>query len=199
MRHCDECCFELGEFNRACCAVHTGSAAGHDDEGVVGRGVAINGDAVERLIGDAAHHGFQIGLWHARIGGDEAKHGRHIRLDHARAFGDAGDGDGFTVDLNLFAHGFGQRVGGHDRLCGVVPVVFGQIRYRCGQSADQFVHRQVFENHAGGERQYLAVGDIQQFSQFATGSLRIAHAVLARACIGATGVDDQRANAVINR
>ena len=63
------------------------------DERIVGRGVAVDRDAVERLVGRLAHEALQQRRIDDGIGGDEAEHRRHVRMDHAGALADAGDGD----------------------------------------------------------------------------------------------------------
>ena len=68
---------------------------------VVGGGIAIHGDAVERVRHGVMQHRLQRILGHGGIGGDIAEHGRHVWVNHARAFGNAGDGGGLSIHRHL--------------------------------------------------------------------------------------------------
>jgi hypothetical protein len=50
----------------------------------VGRGVAVDGDAVEAGVGGLAHPVAKQFRQDCRIGSDEAQHGRHVATDHPR-------------------------------------------------------------------------------------------------------------------
>ena len=168
-------------------------AGGDDNEAVVGAGIAVYRDAVERHIGDFLRQQLQNGLGDFGIGGDKAEHGGHVGMDHARAFGDAGGADGMVFADAAFARGgFGYGIGGHDGAGGVEPACGGDF----GQDGDDAVGRQGFENDAGGEGQHLADGAADLFGcRFAHGQ-RAVDAVGARACVGVAGVDNEGAYAV---
>jgi hypothetical protein len=74
---------------------------GDQHEGIVGRGVAVDRDAVERSIGQLLHQRLQQRRGDHRVGGDEAQHRRHVRADHAGALRDAGDVDRPAADHDL--------------------------------------------------------------------------------------------------
>ena len=117
-----------------------GGLRGHQHEAVVGRGVAVDRDAVEALVGRLAHQLLQRRHGDHGVGGDEAQHGRHVGSDHPGALGDAGDGDGAATDRHLGGRGLGHRVGGHDALRRLGPArAVGRCRrrgigQRCGQA-----------------------------------------------------------------
>ena len=71
----------------------TATACRHNDEAVVGAGIAVHGNRIETLVCDFLRHQLQNRLGHFGIGGDKRQHGRHVRMNHARAFGDAGSAD----------------------------------------------------------------------------------------------------------
>ena len=59
-------------------------AGGDQHQRVVGGGVAVHSDAVERTVGRLAYHRLQQQRWRDfRVCGDVAQHGRHVRVDHA--------------------------------------------------------------------------------------------------------------------
>ena len=168
-------------------------AGGNDDEAVVGAGVAVHRNAVERFIGNLFRHLLQHGLGDFGIGGDKAQHGRHVRANHARAFGNAGYLHRVAVaHLPLRAGRFGHGVGRHDGACRQAPI-HGAGR---GQRGHDFLNRQRFQNHAGGKRQYLFCGAACLFRR------RFAHlqCVLFARCagtrVGIARVHHQRADAV---
>ena len=124
-------------------------ARGHDDEAVVGAGVAVDGDGIERGIGDFLRQELQHGLRYFGVGGDKGQHGGHVRMNHARTLGDAGGADRvFLTDFPLAAGGLGHGVGGHNRAGGVAPVYGFDI----GQRTDDFLNGQRLQYHAGRKR-----------------------------------------------
>ena len=165
-------------------------------EGIVGRGVAVDRDAVERQVCGLADQRLQQLRLEHRIGGDEAEHRRHVRADHAGALGDAGDGDRPAPDDELARGRLGQRVGGHDRLGGQAPLIGLQVGQCSRQSIDDALARQVFHDDAGGERQHLRGRDVQLLRQRLASGVRAPQAVGAGAGVGIAGVDQQRADAV---
>ena len=75
-----------------------GSAGGNQHEGIVGRGIAIDGDAIERGVGSLLDQMIEHRLRHFRVAGQKAQHRCHVRSDHASAFADAGQSDGDTIN-----------------------------------------------------------------------------------------------------
>ena len=133
--------------------------AGRDHhEGIVGRRVAVDGDAVERRVGELARQlRCSSGGSIVRVGRDEAQHRRHVRADHAGALADAGDRDRRAADraparLNAFG------------TVSVVMMRFGRAQPVVGASASAIagrqpgldaLDRQRLHDHAGGKRQHL--------------------------------------------
>ena len=58
-------------------------AACHQENTIIGRGVAINGNGIEAVVIGGAKTIRQNVCWHGRIGADIAKHGCHIWRNHA--------------------------------------------------------------------------------------------------------------------
>ena len=93
---------------------HLGRSSADQHTGIVGGGVTVHRDPVERLVRQRLHPLIQKWLGDRRIGGDKAQHGGHVRLDHARALGHAGDSNRHAVDLHPPAGKLGVGIGGHD-------------------------------------------------------------------------------------
>ena len=169
-------------------------AGGDHHVGVVGRGIAIDGDAVERGVGRFLDQLVKQRLGNAGIGGEEAEHGRHVRLDHAGTFGNAGNRDFLAVDLNHARGRLGDRVGGHDSVRGSVPVVALEIGEDGRQASLDALDRQRFENDAGGKRQHLFRRNAEQFTDRFAGLAGGLATGFAGAGVGDTGIDHQRAD-----
>jgi hypothetical protein len=132
-----------------------GLPGGDQDEAVVGRGVAVDGDAVERHVGHVLHQLLHQRRRDRRVGRQIAEHGRHVGVDHAGALGDAGHRHRLAADLRLAAGALGDDVGGHDRVRGVRPVIGREVGLRGGQRGQDLVDRQRLQDHPGGKRQHL--------------------------------------------
>ena len=166
-----------------------GFLGGHDQEGVVGRGVAVNGHAVKRRIGQFTHQLWQQARCDLRVRRQKTEHGCHVRTDHARALADAGDGDQRTTNHHLGTEGFGNGVGGHDAFGGTDPVALGRILDGCRQARFDALDRQRLHDHTGGKRQHLLRCQIQQTCRGHTGGAGAHQAIVPRARIRVTGVD----------
>ena len=164
---------------------------GDQHEGIVGRGVAIDGDAIERTIGQLFGQIWQQGRIDARVGGHKAEHGGHVGADHARTLADASDAHGPPAHLHLHASRFGHGVGGHDAFCRLGPVGGLRIGQRSWQACHNAVHGQRLHDHAGRKRQHLRGHTVQQRSQGLARLTCMGQARCARARIGVARVDDQ--------
>ena len=166
----------------------------HDDERVVGRGVAIDRDPVKRHVGDFDGHLAQQRLGDAGIRGEIAKHRGHIGADHPSALADAGDCDLLARQARSLRMDLGQRVGRHDSVRGAHPVAGGQVGDRARKPGDETIDGERLEDDARRERQDLSRIDLQQ------GGERIArlagglHARFASTGVCVSGVDHQRAD-----
>ncbi len=168
---------------------------GHDDEGVVGRGVAIDRHAVERALGQLSGQPLQQRRGNGRIGGQKTQHGRHVRADHARALADAGDGHGFAIHRYLAAVGLGLGVGGHDAFGGGQPVVCLGVGNGRGRPA-------VMRSTGSGsmitpvENGRICVGATPNSWAKAAQVARVRQAIGPGAGIGIARIDQQGANAL---
>ena len=98
-----------------------GSARREQQYGIGGRGIAIDGNAVEAPRNRGAKQLLHDARRQRGVGEDENQHGRHVGRDHARALGDAVDGDTRAVDLRRGGRHLRERVGRHDGAHGLVP------------------------------------------------------------------------------
>ena len=62
-----------------------------EQHGVAGRGIAVDGDRVERAVGGRGEQRLQHRGGQCRVGEDIGEHRRHVGRDHARALGEAVD------------------------------------------------------------------------------------------------------------
>ena len=171
-----------------------GLVGGNDHEGVIRRGVAVDGDAVEGAISQFTRQLLHDGGRHASVRGEEAQHGGHVGADHARALADARDGHRGTTDLHLRRECLGQCVGGHDALGGTRPVAGLRVGDGGGQSRFDAVVGQRLHDHAGRERQDLLGRHAQLAGERNAGGARTRQAVCPRARVGVAGVDDHGAD-----
>ena len=102
---------------------HSAGPAGEQQNGVIGGGVTVDGDAIERTldgvmeqigsnsgfeggVGEEIHqHGGMQGGWRSSL---------ELRVDHARALADAGDTHGDPAHRKTRHRNLGARIGGHD-------------------------------------------------------------------------------------
>ena len=68
-----------------------GSATGHDDRRVAGRGVGVDRHAVERAVDDPPEDRVEVVGGDARVGEQQGDQRGHVRLDHPDTLGDADD------------------------------------------------------------------------------------------------------------
>ena len=134
-----------------------GLAGRRNHEGIVGRGIAVNGDAVERHIGHFFHQSRQHRLRHRGVGCNKGQHGRHIWLQHADTLGHAGNRHFRPAYEHAARTGLGDSVRCHDRLRGAGPVGCGKACLAGGQRRRYAIDRQVLKDDAGGKGQHLGV------------------------------------------
>ena len=120
-----------------------------EHEAVRGRGVAVDGDAVEAAIANLAEQRLKGCLLDPCIGEDIDQHRRHVRGNHARALGDTRDLHGLAVDLHRGAGPLGKGVRGHDRLGGPFECRRIQPGSKFGDLCNDAVMRQGFADDAG--------------------------------------------------
>jgi len=132
------------QIDSTCCSV------GQKQNGVVGAHVAVNGDAIERLLDGFLKAGRQVTGGNWRIGCKECQHGCHVRCNHAGAFGDAAKGDLAPGQLELDCGLLGDGIGRQDGFGCMVPCVPAQLGEDGWDAGFQFVHGQGNPNHACG-------------------------------------------------
>ena len=171
-----------------------GLVAGDHDKGIVGGGIAIDGDAVERAISQLTRQLCHHALADTRVGGQKAQHGGHVRADHAGTLADAGDVDASTADFCRGTVGLGQGIGGHDAFGGHGPLVRRGCGDRIRQFGDDAIHRQRLHDHAGRERQDLLRLHAKLCRHGIAGLARMLQAAGTGTGVGIAGVDHQCAN-----
>ena len=177
-----------------------GQAAGEEQQGIIGAGVAVHGDHVESVLDHIAECFLQQGRIDGAVCGQVAQHGAHVRMNHAGAFAHAAKTDG----NRSFAGSRGKiefhsillvdGVRGHDRLAGQ-GAGFGRIRKilcHCGDTGGNPVQGHIRTDDAGGSHQDFISGDAQDFSSVLRGFAAQAHAFLTGAGIGNAGIDNHR-------
>ena len=175
-------------------AAVAGAAAGHDDDGVIGAGVAVDGDAVEGILDAVTDAGFEERGGDGAVGGDVAEHGAHARGDHACAFGDAADADGVVADGDLDGDGFGARVAGHDGAGGVIRVVAGEAFDEIGDFWGDAVHGHGDADDACGADEDLGGAEAELSGGEVGHVFGVLHADWACAGVGVAAVDDDGAD-----
>src|SRR5712671_2598939 len=93
-----------------------GSPCRHQDEAVVGGGIAVDADSVERLRGGIDEDALECALSNRSVSCDKCEQRRHVGADHHRALGDSGHGHVLRTDVRLPRPGLGNGIGRHDRL-----------------------------------------------------------------------------------
>ncbi len=127
-----------------------GTATGRDHhERIVGRCVAVDRDAIERSIGCTLRQPLQQCRRNRGVCCDETEHRGHVRADHPRAFGDACERDSGSGRIDSARRSLRHRVGRHDCLRRLQPVILPKPPERLGQSCDQAPDRQLLHDHAG--------------------------------------------------
>ena len=165
-------------------------AGGHDNEGVVGRGVQIDA----HLVVGAGHHrleGFlQKGGADGGVGGVEGQHGRHVGGDHPAALADRAHRAGLAAQLELDGILLLVGVGGHDGCCriGAALCVSCQLRRSGRDSPGKGVDDHGLADDAGGGGQNVLCGDAQRLAHQLTALLGQRHTV-GGAGVGVAAVD----------
>ena len=94
---------------------HARGAVAEAEDRVVGRLLAVHGDAVEGPVDGAVQQLRPGGLAHDRVAGDEAQHRRHVGADHAAALGGEPELDlALAAAADLEGAVLGVLVGGAD-------------------------------------------------------------------------------------
>src|SRR5262249_542332 len=130
---------------------HAGGAVGHEQERVIGRGVAVHGGAVVAPTDAGVELGGRRGGGGLGVGNYDAEGGGH----RGGAVGQAGEGGGTGGEAELGEGRFGREVGGHDRVCGVGEAVGAQAGDQGWESVDDLARVEFHTDDAGGGGQHL--------------------------------------------
>ncbi len=124
-------------------------AAPHDDDRIVGRHIAVNGNRVKTRRQRGLERFFQESRRDPRIRNQVAEHRRHLRRDHADTLHRAGERDGRAARLEGCRRSLGTRVGRHDRVGKVGEPVVAQRSNSFGGSVPEFLEVVEMADHAG--------------------------------------------------
>src|SRR4051794_40580509 len=176
---------------------HAARAAGHQQDRVVRRELAVDADAVERALDRHAEQEVG-GLGGERgVGLHEAEHRREARLDHAGALGLRAEPDGGTArQRDVDGRALLERVGGHDRGGEVALAVGPQPAGGARQPGHDRLRVERHADHPGrGDRDAL-VRDARRDRRGALHLRRVVEAAPAGGGVRVAGVDGDGAQAV---
>ncbi len=208
---------ELGVIGADGCAAGSG---GEQQDGVVGGGVAVNGDAVEADFDGLAEVGVEDGGLDGGVGEDVDEHGGvgyELRVNHAGAFGQGGDadfftragraGDGRTGDgrvrdgwvwnFKAGEGGFLGGVGGEDGLGDLLEVVEvgAEGGGEGGKDGDELFSREGDADDAGGRWENFFGEAVEELSGGGAGGAGGGEAGFTGGAVGVAGVDGGYADA----
>ena len=171
-----------------------GLAGRQQEERVVGRLVAVDDDPVEALVEGQAQRALQHRTRNRRVCRHKAEHRRHVGLDHARTLRHAADRHRLAADLHAGRGLLRPRVGRHHRLLGRQTVLRRGTKLRRGilHAGQQAVHRKTTADHPRRSDQHVLRRNAELARRRQRRKLRVMHAALARAGIGAAGVRENR-------
>ena len=156
-----------------------GQAAGQQQHGVVGGGVAVHRDLVE----GGGHHAGQGSLQHSGldlgVGGDEEQHGGHVGVDHAGALGNGAHAAGLAAHGEFDGHLFRMGVGGHNGGGSVVAASLGggQLGGGLRDALGERLNAHGLADDAGGGGQHVVGADAQLLGDDLAGLLGQLNAV----------------------
>ena len=136
-----------------------GGPVGQYHQGVVGAAVAVNGQHIQRVVGNLGQHLAQQALVNRGVGGYEAQHSRHVGMDHPRPLGHTADVDLRAAYINGHAHFLGVGVGGHHGAGQRVAAVLGQLNLLHARSDES--HGQLDADDSRAEYQHFLGFDAQ--------------------------------------
>ena len=153
---------------------------------VVGAGVAINGDAVERALHGPAHHRLPSLSWNPSIATEKSQHRGHIGVDHSRAFGHPANPHRSPPQIGHQSHLLLNQISGEDgrsRSSSSLHRPIKSIHQRFNPSQEGF-HRNGHTNHAGGADQHLLLRQAEVIGNSLGGPLAIDQPAITGAGIG---------------
>ena len=170
-------------------------AVGEQQQRVVGAGVALDADAVERGVGGAAGQRVQVGRGDGGVGQDEGQHRRHVRADHRRPLGEAGqphlaaaDRDGCVATLMRVSV---VRMAWAARSRAAAPA--SSCLAGAGDAVLDVRHRQVPADDAGGADEHLLGPAADGLGGEGGHAAGVVEAALPGAGVGVARADDDAA------
>ncbi len=166
---------------------------GKDEKGVVCRGVAIDGNRVERIPYARRKKFLEHRRGKVRVRENKSEERRHVGRDHAGTLGDAVDGHAVIFDHCTRGRHFGKRVRRHDGLRRGTPAACRTGIGEVGHDSCDLVRGQRFPNHPGRRHEHLACVAIERGS---SRSRHFAYRVPAGGAgerIGISAIGDERA------
>ena len=170
-----------------------GGTVGEDQDGVVGAGVAIDGDAIEGMLEGAFEGSFQTGFGDVGISGDVTKHGRHIGIDHARSFGTSADADALLPNLKRDCEFLLVSIARDDGAGDVVSIFGSEISKQLFVVRIDSVHREGEANDPSGTHCNLPLFNLEKLGDAFGHRFCIGDANRTRAGIGIATVGDDGA------
>ena len=171
--------------------------AGEEERHVAGRGVAVDGDRVERAVHRLAEQPVEDRRRQLRVGEDEGEHGRHVRGDHARSLGDAAYGDGSFADPRRGARALREGIGGPDRIRRRLPAIVGQHGREAGNRVRYALDVRAHADDAGRGDRDVARPAAKRGGRGPGGDGDAIGARRSGEGVGVAGVDDQRRGAAV--
>ena len=162
---------------------------------VRGRGVAVDGDGVERVDDALAQQRLQRRRRDRRVGEDEGQHRRHVGRDHAGALGEAVDGHVRAAEPRLRGGELRKRVGRHDRAGGVGIAVGGGLDGELRHDAVESLRRQRLADDAGRSQKHFGGLAADRGGGELGGEGASLASAFAGEGVGIAGIDDQRPGA----
>jgi hypothetical protein len=167
-------------------------AVGEQQQGVVGAGVAVDDDGIERPRQSHPHGPAQRGPRHVGVGQYIGKHGRHVGGDHAGALGQAGQRHPTAADIEPLDGVLGEGVGGHHALEGAVETVRRQVVAGALDAAENQLARQLATDATGRRRHHELLVEAETARHPAGHQSRQRQAVAAGVGVGVATVDQDR-------
>ena len=171
--------------------LNAGGAVGQQEDGVVGRGVAVDGAHVEALIHSRGEHLLKIRGVSLGIGRHIDEHGRHIGVDHARALGHRANLHRAGGELQLIGALLADGIGGHDGVSSLGTVLLGELAGNdLADALEHLVDRKSLADDAGGADEHFVLAEAKELFRLALNGAGVFDALLTGSGVGIAGVDD---------
>ena len=168
--------------------LHAGGTVRHYQAGVIRAHVAVDGNAVERVLHSVADNGLQMLTGHSGIRADQTNHGRHAGGNHPRPLATGTDAHRFTADGELHGHLLLPRIAGDDGGGDIMPLLGGQVCAKLRKARLNAHHGHGKPDHAGGAHGHLLLAQAQFLCHNAALTARDIDTGSPRAGVGVTAV-----------